>query len=253
MPTSRSRPAQAYDLLRTRGVRAGGRALLQKVGKRIYRCQQYIVIAKRLDGHSLTEATQCGAERIDVREGSQAEVLEFTSIITDGDRKAERRVREYLTRNYRCALGFRNGVPFGQLWWSDSRSCLEPTQDLDPQIRFFEVELDERDAWCFKFEVLPSHRGHGRATILVKEIESMLYHRGYQRMLGYVDADNLPARWIWEISGFRPVRSVTSRYWFSRIGISHGRLLLKVRERRRFVTFPYRPVLGGQARRRILR
>jgi GNAT superfamily N-acetyltransferase len=244
MPAGRSRVDRAYALLRTHGLRAGGLKILEKAAKRVYCRAEYIVVEKRLERRQAHDPCGRRSELIAVREGSQAEILEFTSTITNCDRKANRRALAYLSRKYNCALGFDNGVPVGQFWWTDPRPSAKLPKDADLQIQFFEIALKEGDAWCFKFEVLSSWRGRGRATAFLEEFEDMLARRGYRRLVGYVHADNIPARWIYEIRGFRPVRSVRSKYLLSLIGISNGRLVIKVNERRRFETFPYRPVTG---------
>jgi GNAT superfamily N-acetyltransferase len=243
MPVARDRAARAYELLRTGGVRRGGWQILKKLAKRIYHRQDYIILEKRLDQSSSSDHIARSGAHIAVREGSQAEVLAFTSAISDNSSPAAHRALTYLSQNYKCALGFEDGAPIAQWWWTDRRLSEKSRNDRDLQMTFFEIDLDEGDAWCFKNEVLPSHRGHGRATAFVSEIEHMLYLKGYRRMFGYVEADNIPARWLYELRQLQPIKRVSARYVISLIGFSNGRVFVRVNERLSGpATFPYRPL-----------
>lgn len=224
-------------------MRKGGSVILKKLAKRIYHRQDYIVLEKRLHQPASSDDVARGDGRIAVREGSQAEVLAFTAAISHGSSTAKHRALGYLSRNYKCALGFENGVPIAQWWWTDGLLLVKTRKGRDLQMTFFGIDLDEGDAWCFKNEVLPSHRGHGRATSFVSEIEYMLSLRGYRRMIGYVEADNIPARWLYELRQLQPIKRVRARYLISLIGLANGRVFVRVNERLRGpATFPYRPL-----------
>jgi GNAT superfamily N-acetyltransferase len=226
------RAARAYALLRTRGLQQGTSQILKKLFKLIYERKVYLVLEKqleRLPGERITRKNQA----IEVREGTPAEVLNLLSEI-------EARARAYLSKAYRSALAFSDGEFVGWCWWTDGR--VPRTRSKDAQIGFFQIELAEDDAWGFGYEVLPTYRGHGRSTGVLDEVENLLAGMGYRRLLGYVAADDLPARWMYVIRQYRPIRTVTATLLFSRIGLSNGRLIVKSNEKKRLSTFPYRAV-----------
>ncbi|HEX5467810.1 MAG TPA: hypothetical protein VFW80_02040 [Gaiellaceae bacterium] len=238
MPGPRGVVRRVQGLLREQGLRAGGRQILAKAAGRIYSHEEYIVLEKHL------AADPPGAENaqgLEVREGSEDEIVEFTRAITRNNPVGERKARARLALGYRCILGFFDGRPVSQFWLIDAETLARADGGGDLQVTFFGLPLSPGDAWCFKFELEESTRGGGRATEILRQMEAMLLQSGRRRLLGYVDTDNLPARWVYGISGWKPVRLLGARYLLSSLGVSNGRLLVRVPDRRS-ETFPYRPL-----------
>jgi hypothetical protein len=73
----------------------------------------------------------------------------------------------------------------------------------------------------------------------------MLARSGYDRMLGYVDSDNIAARWLYETAGHRALATVHATYLLSLVGLSQGRMVVRTNQLRRPATFPYRPLRLG--------
>jgi GNAT superfamily N-acetyltransferase len=230
MPIIR-RAARAYALLRTRGLREAFSPILEKLFTPIYERKVYLVLEKDLERLPAEPAMRSN-EALEVREGRPAEVLD---LLSDEDR-----ARAYLSRGYRSALAFSGGGFVAWCWWTDGRA--PRTRSNDAQLGFFQIELAQDDAWGFGYEVLPSYRGRGRSTRVLDEVERLLVGMGYRRLLGYVDAADVPARWMYVIRDYRPIRTVTATLLFSRIGLSNGRLIVRTNEKKRLSTFPCRPV-----------
>jgi hypothetical protein len=234
---------RVHALLNEQGLSAGGREIFSKAARRVYSQEEYIVLEKHLaaEPHGSDDA-----EGLEVREGSEAEIVAFTRAITRDDPVAERKARARLARGYRCILGFLDGRPVSQFWLIDAETLAQGNGAGDLQAQLFGAPLSAGDAWCFKFELEESARGGGRATEILRQTEAMLFRSGRRRLLGYVDAGNLPARWVYGIRGWKPVRRLGARYVLSTVGVSNGRLLIRVADRRA-ESFPYRPL--GRSRR----
>jgi len=228
--------ARAYGLLRRHGLRTGSREILRKLSKRLTEYsgrRTYFVIAKRLGGDEVLRQRSRSSSVVSVREGEPAEILAMRP-------DDERRVQSYLSQNYRCAIFTIDGEVAGWCWWIDTH--VPERSSINCQLTFFNVQLDEGDVWCFDFWVTPKFRGEGRATNALAELEGMLTLDGYQRMMGYVEQTNIPALWMYKLREFRTIRTVEATYLLSLVGISRGRLVLRVNEGHGPPTFPFRPV-----------
>ena len=213
----------------------GDLEILRKVRKRIYERRVYLIMEKELATNYDRGADM--PKRIEVREGHGEEAASLRP-------EAERRLRSYVARGYRCGIVSSDGEVIGWLWWTDGRtaSTNAGAGRRDEQVRFFDVDLADDDAWGFEYHIIPSHRGKGRATPVLRAIEALLAKEGYRRMLGYVDIDNVAARWLYETNGHRRIRTVTARYFVSLFGFSQGRLVVRSNQRRQPATHPYRPL-----------
>jgi ribosomal protein S18 acetylase RimI-like enzyme len=228
--------ARAYSLLRTHGLRAGSREILKKLSKRINEYngdRSYLVIAKSLESGEVIKGRSSSSRVISVREGEPAEILALRP-------DDQPRMQSYLSKKYRCAILTIDGETAGWCWWIDPHVSRQGS--IDYQLAFLDVDLDEGDVWCFDFYVAPTYRGEGRATHALAELEGMLALYGYRKMMGCVEATNIAALWLYKLRGFRTLTTVKATYLFSLIGISRGRLVVRVNEGRGPATFPFRPI-----------
>ena len=68
----------------------------------------------------------------------------------------------------------------------------------------------------FDFFLLEEHRGGGNSVAFLNTVETLLRDLGYRTLWGYVVAGNKPARWLYSMRGYRPVRKIESRTVLSR-------------------------------------
>ena len=90
------------------------------------------------------------------------------------------------------------------------------TGEIEPRHRDIEhygleIELDERAVYGFDFFLLEEHRGGGNSVEFLHKVETRLRELGYETLWGYVVAGNKPARWLYGMRGYRPVRKVAAR------------------------------------------
>ena len=96
----------------------------------------------------------------------------------------------------------------GYYWWVDR--SIEP-RHRDIEHYGLEIELDDRAVYGFDFFLLEEHRGGGNSVEFLHKVETRLRDLGYETLWGYVVADNRPARWLYSMRGYRPVRKVAAR------------------------------------------
>ena len=96
----------------------------------------------------------------------------------------------------------------GYYWWVDRG--IEP-KHRDIERYGLEIELDERAVYGFDFFLLEEHRGGGNSIEFLHKVETRLRDLGYETLWGYVVADNRPARWLYGMAGYEPVRRVAAR------------------------------------------
>jgi GNAT superfamily N-acetyltransferase len=223
----------------TTGTDQGGPGFLRPLPRRIYERAELIVLEKRLEPSTVGRAGTARGLVVEAREALPAEVLQLSDALNGGP-GAQQRETVLLSQGYRCALCFSAGEAIGSFWWTDARISGSGAASRDPQISFLGLDLEDGDAWGFRNRILPASRGGGTATRMLQAIEELLAEMGYRRMLGSVEPRNISARWLYEIRGFKPIRTVEIRCFCSVVGVSNGRVFVRNRERRSPTTFPYR-------------
>jgi hypothetical protein len=195
--------------LRCRYRRDGPRVLLGKLRDRLraaaYSRDEVLVLKKDLG--QITEMSSSEALRIEELEARHLPALyEFNR-----DRcfsKADARAAAAVERGYRGYVGFAGDELAGYYWWVDGG--IEPHHS-DIAHYGLGIELGPREVYGFDFYLLERHRGDGKSMEFLHKIEVALRALGYDILWGYVVADNKPARWLYSLRGYKPVRKVASR------------------------------------------
>lgn len=201
--------ATSLTALRCRYRRDGPRVLLGKVADRVravaYSHDEVLVLKKDLG--QITEMSSSEALRIEELEARHLPALyEFNR-----DRcfsKADARAAAAVERGYRGYVGFAGDELAGYYWWVDGE--IEPHHS-DIARYGLGIELGPREVYGFDFYLLERHRGDGKSMEFLHKIEVALRDLGYDVLWGYVFADNKPARWLYSLGGYKPVRKVASR------------------------------------------
>jgi hypothetical protein len=195
--------------LRCRYRRDGARVLLGKAVDRLrafaYSHDEVLVLKKDLT--QITEMSSSEALRIEQLEARHLPALyEFNR-----DRcysKADARAAAAVQRGYRGFVGFAGDELAGYYWWVDAE--IEPRHS-DIAHYGLGIELGRGEVYGFDFYLLERHRGDGKSMEFLHKIEVALRDLGYEILWGYVVADNKPARWLYSLRGYKPVRKVGSR------------------------------------------
>lgn len=195
--------------LRCRYRRDGLSVLLGKIAARlragIYSVEEVLVLKKDLA--QITEMASSEALRIEEVDTSHLPALyEFNYKRCNS--KADARPAAALERGYRGYVGYVGDELVGYYWWVDA--AIEPNHS-DIAHYGLELELKPGEVYGFDFYLLEQHRGDGKSMEFLYKIEAGLRDLGYDILWGYVVADNRPARWLYSLRGYKPVRKVASR------------------------------------------
>jgi GNAT superfamily N-acetyltransferase len=189
--------------------RHGLRELLRKLAGRVRSVlsSREEVVVLRKDLRAVTEMEFSESLRVEELEpGDLPALFEFNRRRCDS--KANGRAVSDVDNGYRGFAGYVGGELVGYYWWVDRR--IEP-RHRDIERYGLEIELTDRAVYGFDFFLLEEHRGGGNSVEFLHKVESRLRDLGYDTLWGYVVADNKPARWLYSMCGYEPVRRVASR------------------------------------------
>ncbi|MBA3264554.1 MAG: hypothetical protein H0T69_19220 [Thermoleophilaceae bacterium] len=195
--------------LRCRYTRDGLRTLSGKIADRLrstlYSTGEVVVLKKDLG--QITKMEFSEALRIEELDGRHLPALyEFNRQRCFS--KADARAAAALERGYRGYVGYVGDELVGYYWWVDAE--IEPHHS-DIEHYGLDIDLEPGDVYGFDFYLLERHRGDGKSMEFLYKIEAALRDLGYDILWGYVVADNKPARWLYSLRGYRPVKKVASR------------------------------------------
>jgi len=201
--------ASSVSDLRCLHRRHGSRELLRRVAARArsaaFSREEIVVLRKDL--REATEMAFSESLRIEeLRPDDLPALFEFNRRRCDS--KANARAVNDVSQGYRAYAGYVGEELVGYYWWVDR--SIEP-RHRDIENYGLEIELDDRAVYGFDFFLLEEHRGGGNSVEFLHKVETRLRELGYETLWGYVVADNRPARWLYSMRGYRPVRKVAAR------------------------------------------
>jgi GNAT superfamily N-acetyltransferase len=212
-------PAHTRELrrrVRDGGLRAFLGFLLAGLRAQLVKRETLFVIVKRLDEIAIP------LRRADVR----LEPLERRHLPAlrelnreRGDVEGDARFAADLDAGYGGFIGFRGEEPIACYWWADGRM----PQHRDMRELGLGIELGPGDVYGFDLYVHKQHRAGGTANEILHQVETTLREHGFERLWGWVVADNSSARWTYEARGYEPMwlvdRTRVLRRWRNRIVI----------------------------------
>jgi len=159
--------------------------------------EELIVLAKRLDDIEAIALEQ----RLEIAELHAADLPALAGFNRRRcDTRATARFAAGLDRGDRGFVArLDGGEVAGFYWWADRDH---------PHLDRLGIRLADGDVYGFDFFLAEEHRGEGRAVEFLHGIETRLRAFGYERVWGYVRADNRPARWLYSMRGYEAVDSV---------------------------------------------
>jgi len=113
----------------------------------------------------------------------------------------------YVRRGYRALFAEVDGRIVGHLWWVDAHCS---SDHVHPDLARYGIRLGPREAYAFNFFLAHGVRGGGNANAFLSRFEQHLRSRGIERVWGYVDSQNKPARWIYSLCGWKPRKAIHS-------------------------------------------
>lgn len=134
-----------------------------------------------------------------------------------GDKTGDARFAADLAAGCRGLVGFVGDELVSCYWWADGSM----PEHRDMRRLGLGIELRDGDVYGFDFYVHKGHRAGGAAADILYQVETALREQGFERLWGYVVADNRMARWMYDARGYRGrwmvVRTRILRRWRNRI------------------------------------
>jgi GNAT superfamily N-acetyltransferase len=209
--------SNARELLRRfreDGVRGVFDFLVAGVRAQLTKHETVFVLVKRLD--EIAVPKRRGNLRMEIAERRHVPALRELNR-ERGDLDGDARFTADLNAGYRGFVGFHDEQLVSCYWWSDGRM----PRHRDMHELGLGIELGEGDVYGFDLYVHKGHRAGGTVNDFLFQIETALRERGYERLWGYVVADNRTARWTYRARGYVPTwkveRTRVLRRWSNRI------------------------------------
>ncbi len=203
--------------LRRRFAAGGARAALAFVAERLAtqlrKHETLLVLAKPLD--DVVVPLRTGTVRLEPIERRHLPALAALNR-ERGDLEGDARFAADLDAGYGGFAGFRGDELIACYWWCDARMPAH----RDMARLGLEIELGPRDVYGFDLYVDKRHRAGGTAADVLHQVETALRQRGFERLWGWVVAENRSARWTYGARGYLPMwevrRTRVLRRWRSR-------------------------------------
>jgi GNAT superfamily N-acetyltransferase len=190
------------------------------VRAQVYTESDEIVIAKDLPR---ADPAAAGSIRLEEAQAHHLPMLaEFNQ--RQGNATRTHRFAKNMAEGKRALLGFRDDTLLGYIWWHDDSYTAN-----DCYLSRFGVALGEGEVYGDDLFIAPEHRGRGTPAAFVAAVEAELVRLGYRRMYGFVDATNMPARWLWTTSGYEVVKRRHTHRVLRRFVLVEGEGLLRPR------------------------
>jgi GNAT superfamily N-acetyltransferase len=194
--------------LRCVARRDGPGALVRKLARRVllalHSRDHILVMTKDLD-----DITEMALDALRIEETSSSHLpalYEFNRRRCFS--KADARAAAAIDSGHRGFVAYIGDELVGYYWWVDAE--IEPHHaDIDRYGLGF--ELGPGEVYGYDFYLLEEHRGDGKSMEFLYKIETGLRELGYKVLWGYVEPDNRPARWLYGLRGYEPVREVAIR------------------------------------------
>jgi GNAT superfamily N-acetyltransferase len=185
-----------WCLVRQQRVRAALADIRGTARERIYMTTEQVVVRKEL---APADASANRTIRIqEARPDDLPALAEFNR--RQCSTRRTRRFDKGLAEGRRAVLGYRDGDLIGYFWWHDATQA-----DSDYYLARFGLGLADGEMYGYDLFIAPEHRGAGTPVEFLAGVEAELARLGYRRMFGFVEATNLPARFLYATSGYEDV------------------------------------------------
>lgn len=114
--------------------------------------------------------------------------------------KPLRVIENYIRNGYHVFLGYRNDQLIGYLWWHDA-TIHKSLQH--PILQRYHLQLQPNDVYMFDYFIPPVFRGNSNSSQFLLAIYNDLLLKGYRNAWGGVATTNYPARFIYQLHGWK--------------------------------------------------
>lgn len=195
------------------GPRGTAAFLLAGLRAQLVKRETLVVLVKPLDRIAVPART--GTVRLEPLERRHLPALRELNR-ERGDAEGDARFAADLDAGYGGFAGFHGEQLIACYWWSDATM---PRHRDDVRLGLG-LALGPGDVYGFDLYVDKRHRAGGTVSDVLYQVETALRERGFERLWGWVVADNRSARWVYGARGYLPMwqveRTRMLRRWRSR-------------------------------------
>jgi hypothetical protein len=138
--------------------------------------------------------------------------------------KSPRIIENYIKNGYQAFLGYLDGNLIGYMWWHDNSV---KSESQHPILKRYEIELKNNEVYMFDYFIPPVYRGQGNASIFLMKIYLNLKNMGFDGVWGGVKGQNLAARFIYQLHGWKVKSELELKEFFKLIMISNGKTYIR--------------------------
>jgi len=189
---------------REEGARAAARHVIARTQAQLIERNCHIVVVTDL--HEIAVPVRRGELRVESLERRHLPLLHELNQERH-DLTGDMRFAGDLDKRYGGFVAFKDDELVGFYWWTDA--SMDPHHELRNVA--LGVELGPGDAYGTDFYVAERHRGGGRASDFLYQIETALRERGFERLWGTVEVNNRAARWTYATRGYADQWTVAGR------------------------------------------
>jgi GNAT superfamily N-acetyltransferase len=176
------------------GVRSAAKKL-------VYWQRQVIPVVKNLENVELIKNK--GFEELEFFEITKADDDPHRFFHPVKSRKYKR--HKYLNEGFKAFAVINGHEIAGDVWYTDAKSANKPISDL----KWLNIRLAQNEAYMFDMFVSPHQRGHHVNNFLVNRAMMALKHKGFKKIYGYYNADNLAALWFHRMHRYTELEKLT--------------------------------------------
>ncbi len=133
-------------------------------------------------------------------------------------------IENYIRNGYHVFLGYRNDQLIGYMWWHDATT----NKSLQhPILQRYHLQLQPDEVYMFDYFIPRVLRRNGNSSHFLLATYDYLLAKGYHKAWGGVTTTNLPARFIYQLHGWKIVGKVKLTEYLSILLISTNKIYLR--------------------------
>lgn len=188
----------------------------------IYKAKEEIILEKVLDGRiELSIDNQLQITPIEKKHSNA--IVEFTKKYHHHNSEWIK-IANHIKKSYNGFIAIQDNNIIGYVWWIDYKLSLQKNLS---ELKRYGIELNGNTVYATDLFIASQYRGSANAIKFLKRVFLDLYKLGYSRIIGTVDFDNIPAKWIYTLLEFKEVNRITGRRFFRFILFMNRSLFLK--------------------------
>lgn len=111
-----------------------------------------------------------------------------------------------LDKGYRAFAVLKDREVVGDLWYATPQNSKKSV--IHPDLEWLDIELGKDNVYATDTYVTHEERGNYIAHILWNYALGRFREKGFNKVYGYVWADNIPALWLYRVLKFRDVKRI---------------------------------------------